>query len=191
MFTGIIEATATVVSNDEGSLTLTRPAIFDDLTIGMSICNSGVCLSITRFDAKTMTFDVIATTRSKSTLGKLKKGDRVNVERALPANGRFDGHIVLGHCEGVGKVVKAGTLLTIDIPSTLEPYVVPHGSVTINGVSLTIASLEKSAVTVALIPLTMQETNLGNLKAGDRVNIETDILGRYILRDSHAKRRSS
>ncbi len=190
MFTGIIETTATVV-NTKGSLTLTRPAMFDDLSIGMSICVSGVCLSITGFDAKTMTFDVIDTTRSKSTLGKLKKDDLVNLERALAANGRFDGHIVLGHCEGIGKVIKAGSTLTIDIPAPLEPYVVPHGSITINGVSLTIAALRKTMVTVALIPLTMNDTNLGNLKAGDIVNIETDILGRYILRDSHAKRRHS
>ncbi|MDD5055340.1 MAG: riboflavin synthase [Candidatus Peribacteraceae bacterium] len=191
MFTGIIEATATVMQNQHGSLTLTRPATFNDLSIGMSICNSGVCLSITEFDASSMTFDVIDATRSKSTLGKLKKGDRVNLERALPANGRFDGHIVLGHCEAVGKVLKAGTTVVISIPSPLRPYVVPHGSITINGVSLTIASLEQSTVTVALIPLTLEGTNLGELKTGDIVNIETDILGRYILHNHHAKRRSS
>ena len=138
-----------------------------------------------------MTFDVIATTRSKSTLGKLKKGDCVNLERALPANGRFDGHIVLGHCEGMATVLKAGTSLSIAIPSPLLPFVVQHGSITINGVSLTIASLQKSTVTVALIPLTIKNTNLGDLKAGDQVNIETDILGRYILRNHHAARRSS
>ena len=171
MFTGIIETTATVLKNSNGSLTLKRPATFDDLKIGMSICVSGVCLSVTTFDASSITYDVIDTTRSKSTLGKLKKGDRVNLERALPANGRFDGHIVLGHCEGMAEVLQAGTSLTINITASLVPYVVPHGSITINGVSLTIASLTGSSVTVALIPLTLKDTNLGDQKTGDRVKI--------------------
>lgn len=191
MFTGIIEATAIVTENNQGSLTLTRPVTFNDLTTGGSICVSGVCLSVTAFDASSVTFDVIDTTRTKSTIGTLKKGDRVNLERALPANGRFDGHIVLGHCEGTADVLRAGTTITIHIPSILQPYVVPHGSIAINGVSLTIASLAGSSVSVSLIPLTLKDTNLGDLKAGDRVNIETDILGRYILRDHHAKRRNS
>lgn len=183
MFTGIIEATATILQKTDSGLIIEHPAYFDDLKIGSSIAVSGVCLTVTAFDDRSMSFDVVPTTFQKSKLSGLKKGDRVNLERAMRADGRFEGHIVQGHCEGVGIVVdsRAPTLLTISIPSPLLPLIVPHGSLTLDGVALTVASLEKNLVSVALIPHTLSSTTLGSLKNNDPVNIETDILSKYLL----------
>lgn len=189
MFTGIIEATAHVLKISDSGLTLERPAVFDDIKIGGSIAVSGVCLSVTAFDKNSMSFDVVATTFQKTKLGSLKKGDTVNLERALRADARLEGHIVLGHCEGVGEglaVGAVGALLTVTIPEELKKYVVLHGSITLDGVALTVAALKGTAVTVAIIPHTLTNTTLGSLKAGDSVNIETDILGKYIL-SSHGR----
>lgn len=362
MFTGIIEATAKVLELTENGIQLERPKIFDDIKHGCSIAVLGVCLSVTSFTDTTMSFDVVRTTFQKTKLGSLKVGDRVNLERAMKADGRFEGHIVTGHVEGVGRVsalspnpspvpgegdegiqhvwkgvsglkyapstvvenarsmrkkptkaedvlwqmlrgkkmsgyyfrrqrpigscivdfycedlklaievdgdvhddndqkaydewreehlrlkgihflrfknqevlsdvteviasikkycsvpltpegggVRGGgmnnervshnpqlwgegtkdegavhqasdTLLTISIPQSLLPYIVHHGSITIDGVALTVAGLSDDSVTVALIPLTLEETTLGHLRKNDSVNIETDIVGKYIL----------
>lgn len=330
MFTGIIEVTAQVLESADGKLVLERPVSFDDMKIGSSICVSGVCLSIVEFDDQSMRFDVVAETLSKTTLGELKVGDAVNLERALKVSDRFEGHIVQGHSEGVGVIeslapspnpppwagegVRRGLrrayypgrvlgerarnmrkiptksermmwqmlrrdqlgvyfrrqwpvnkfimdffctekllgieidgpiheeqkeydayrddellslgirilhftsadveenpdlvineiksalqsplppptgegtgkgaqnlLLTITLPPELSPFVIQKGSITIDGVSLTVASFSDNLCTVALIPHTLSNTTLGSLKTGDRVNIETDILGRYVL----------
>lgn len=185
MFTGIIEATAKVKKIIKTGIVLERPTMFTDIKIGSSIAVSGVCLSVVAFDKTSMTFDVVPTTFSKTKLGSLKAGDSLNVERAMKADGRFEGHIVTGHCERVGEVVDFSRgILTILIPSSLKPFIVPHGSITIDGVSLTVASFTKNHVTVALIPHTLKHSTLGSLKKGDSVNIETDILGRYVLSSS-------
>ncbi len=190
MFTGIIEATAAILKTADSSLFIERPVSFDDLKIGSSIAISGVCLSVTWFDQLSMSFDVIPTTLRKTKLGSLKPGDRVNLERALPASGRFDGHIVLGHCEATGAVLEkiekkeAGGdhwQLDIEIPEKLRKYIIPHGSIAIDGVSLTIAGANADAFSIALIPHTLEHTTIGRLAVGDKVNIETDILGRYVL----------
>lgn len=187
MFTGIVEDTARVVQKGNSSLVLERPTLFDDLKIGCSIAVSGACLSVTKFDDKTMSFDVVPTTFQKTKLGSLNPGNFVNVERALPANGRLEGHIVLGHCEGVATVEKIeNTMMTIAIPKNLLPYVVLHGSITLDGVALTVAELQKDQVTVALIPHTLENTTLGSLKPKDKINVETDVLGKYIL-NSHGR----
>lgn len=182
MFTGIIEATAKVMQTSQGKLILERPKSFDDIKIGSSIAVSGVCLSVTLFDVQSMSFDVIETTLQKTRLGSLKRGDSVNLERAMRADGRFEGHIVTGHCEGIGKVLRfEDGMMEISIPNDLKQHVVPSGSITIDGVALTVAELSDSGLSVALIPHTLKHTTLGSLEAGDSVNLETDILGRYIL----------
>lgn len=182
MFTGIIESTAKILKTTDSGLLVERPKIFDDLKVGCSIAVSGVCLTVTEFDQTSMSFDVIATTDKKTKLGSLAPGDRVNLERAMKADGRFEGHIVTGHCEGVGEVVSlVGTLLSVRIPQPLLPFIVPHGSITIDGVALTVAETTKDCVTVALIPHTLAHTTLGALQEGQNVNIETDILGKYML----------
>ncbi len=188
MFTGIIEATAEVLEKKDAGLRLARPVAFNDLKIGCSVAISGACLSVITFDDASMTFDVVPTTFQKTKLGSLKKGDIVNLERAMKADGRFEGHIVLGHSEGTGTVESLNdTLLMISIPDSLLPYVVLHGSITIDGVALTIADLKDNHVTVALIPHTLANTTFGTLKKGDTVNLETDILGKYIL-SSHVSK---
>lgn len=189
MFTGIIESTATVLDLPSSGLVLERPAIFEDLTIGQSIAVSGVCLSVIAFDQTSMTFDVVETTKQKTKLGLLQKGDTVNLERAMKANGRFEGHIVLGHVEATGTVItisEASGTVEINFPPELARYIVSEGSITIDGVALTVASLHENHLSVALIPHTRTTTTLGNLQKGDRVHLETDILAKYILQKNHA-----
>ncbi|MEQ1849866.1 MAG: riboflavin synthase [Candidatus Peribacteraceae bacterium] len=187
MFTGIIEATAEVRGVDAGSIVLARPPSFDDLKMGCSIAISGVCLSVTHFDNASMSFDLAETTVEKTTLGSLHTGDRVNLERAMKASDRLEGHIVQGHVEGVGTVTKIdGERFSVRIPRSLLPFIVHHGSITIDGVSLTVADLKGDIVTAAIIPLTKEGTTLWLKKVGDRINIETDILAKYVLQ--HAAR---
>lgn len=182
MFTGIIEATATVQKKTDTMLVLERPRSFADLKIGASIAVSGACLSVTAFDDHSMTFSVIPETLAKTKLGQLAKGDHVNLERAMRADGRFDGHIVQGHVEGVAKVsdLSPTNVLTVQMPKNLLPFIIHKGSITLDGVSLTVVAIAEDQCSVALIPLTLTETTLGSLQKGDSVNVETDLIGRYI-----------
>lgn len=184
MFTGIIEATAEVRSAEQNALTIERPHFFDDIRIGSSICVSGVCLSVIAFDESSMSFDVVDETLSKTKLGGLQPGDRVNLERSLMANGRFEGHIVQGHIEAVALVMQEWTqeegILQLEVPSELSAMIVSKGSITIDGVSLTVAHKTDDRFSVALIPHTLEHSTLGELRLGDRANIETDIVGRYV-----------
>jgi riboflavin synthase len=180
MFTGIVEATANVLQNTGHTLTIERPAAFDDLNIGSSICVAGVCLSIVATDEQSMRFDVVEETLARSNLGSKKAGDTVNLERAMKANARLDGHVVQGHVEGTGIVRSAEMRLCIEIPPSLSKNVHPKGSIAIDGVSLTVASIEQNLCTIALIPHTLERTTLGSLRFGDIVNIETDVMTRAI-----------
>lgn len=185
MFTGIVETTAPILKKTETSLVLGRPASFHDLSVGCSIAVSGVCLSVVSFDDASMSFHVIGETWSRTNLADKKEGDRVNLERALAANGRFEGHIVQGHIEGRGDVVDVAqdgpwTTVTVRIPADILPFIVFKGSIALDGVSLTVAKLENDLCSIALIPHTLEVTTFGSLKPGDTVNIETDVLGRYV-----------
>lgn len=187
MFTGIVETTANLLQKTDSSLTLERPAIFDDLTIGSSIALNGACLSVVRFDDASMSFFVLPETWAKTNLGDLSVGDKVNVERALGAHGRFEGHIVQGHIEGTGTVVSLEkstespwAMLIVQVSDALARYIVYKGSIAINGVSLTVTGIESNRCTIALIPQTLEITNLGLLQTGDKVNMETDVLARYM-----------
>ncbi len=188
MFTGIIEQTARVKDRTERRLTLERPASFTDLVRGASIAVSGVCLTVAELTASVLTFDVVPETWARSTLGEKQQGSLVNLERALPATGRFDGHIVQGHVEGratVRSLVSSGVQgkdLTVDLPEDLLPFVTEKGSICLDGVSLTVAHLQGAQCSVALIPETLARTTLGSLEKGARVNVETDIIGKYIAR---------
>lgn len=186
MFTGIVEAIGTVTRKEGSRLTLVRPENFDDLKIGSSVAINGVCLSVIHLTKEEMSFDVIPETFSKTNLGDLQEGSTINLERAMLATARFEGHIVQGHVEATGAVQNVETSSTetrieILFPEELAPFIIPKGSITLNGVSLTIASVAKKTLTVALIPLTLTETTFGMLKIGDRVNMETDMLVRAIL----------
>ena len=187
MFTGIIESVGHIIAKTATELTMEKPEDFADLKIGASISVSGACLSVTAFDDRTMTFQVVFETWEKTNLGSLAAGSSVNLERAMPAFGRFEGHMVQGHVEAAGEVVsleeqkRQGAVLSFRIPAALFPYIVSKGSIALNGVSLTVASIKAEICTVALIPLTLARTNLGQLKKGDLVNIETDMINRAVV----------
>jgi len=195
MFTGIIESTAAVLQRTPSSLTIERPSSFHDLKIGSSISVSGACLSVVALTKTSMQFDVVPETLKKSRLGTLKQGERVNLERAMRAGDRFEGHIVQGHVEGVGIVITPspqppppapsvqgeGGVVVLRVPKDLQQSIIPKGSICLDGVSLTIAKIDGDQLTVALIPHTLKNTTLGSLKKGDRVNVETDVMMRSAL----------
>ncbi len=188
MFTGLIEAVAEILEVTPQGLTITRPASFMDVKAGSSISVSGVCLTVTRLTEKSFSFDVVAETWRRTTFGSLQKGDKVNLERALPASGRFEGHIVQGHVDAIGKVGKVGkeshegSVLTIAYPKVLRGLIVEKGSIAVDGVSLTVTCVDGETFSTTLIPSTLQQTTLGTLREGTPVNLETDILGKYVIR---------
>ena len=185
MFTGIIEAQAKVLQKSSHTLFVERPSSFDDVEIGSSIAVNGVCLSIIEFDDRSMKFDVGDEPWSRTNLGQLEQENTVNLERALSANSRFEGHIVQGHVEAVCEIIDVsdtsnGKDIRIALPDDLSQLVVEKGSITLDGISLTIAKKNASTATVSLIPHTLENTNLGRKIVGDSVNLETDILGKYV-----------
>lgn len=189
MFTGIVEEVGTIVSISKGAksskLTLQGKVIFEDMHIGDSIAVNGVCLTVTEKTANTFTVDVMAETLRRSSLGTLSKGSKVNMERAMAANGRFGGHIVSGHIDGIGTIESFvrednAVWVTIAAPSKLLKYIIEKGSITIDGISLTVAYVDSQCFKVSLIPHTAANTTLLTKKAGDMVNLENDIVGKYI-----------
>lgn len=157
-----------------------------DAKLGDSIAVNGVCLTITHLTSEEMTVDVMPETVKVTTIHTLKLGDMVNLERAMSANGRFGGHIVSGHVDGVGTIrskrpVSNAVYIEIEIPRELIENCIPKGSITIDGTSLTLFQVSSNTVTVSLIPHTYAETILGMKSVGDKVNIETDMLGKYVL----------
>lgn len=184
MFNGIVETRVPVLKKTDTGLTLQRPATFDDLVVGCSISVSGVCLSVVKFDKKSMSFNVVGETWARTNLGDRQTGQPVNVERSVRADGRWEGHIVQGHVEDTAKVLDLSSdgqwvRLAIRIPKLLRPFVVFKGAICLDGVSLTVADVRGDRCEIALIPHTLEVTTLGLLKPGDRVNIETDVIARY------------
>ena len=165
----------------------------DGCRLGDSVAINGCCLTAVAVDGAAWTFEAGAETLSKTSLGRLKRQDRVNLERALAASGRFGGHIVQGHVDGVGTVrsiVPHGEWIDMqfDLPAELAGQLVPKGSVAVDGVSLTVVDAGEDGFSVALIPHTLAGTTLADRKVGDAVNIETDILGKYVKRYLEALR---
>lgn len=194
MFTGIIQDMGTVRKltrkGGDALLEVTTALPLDDVKIGDSIAVSGACLTVTTLGAQSFTFDVSAETLSKTTLGRLKAGDRVNLEKALRMSDFLGGHLVLGHADCVGRIVertaRAGSIVYgITLEAGLSKYVVAKGSVTVDGISLTVNSCEGDRFYVNIIPHTAEKTTLEGKKAGDSVNIETDILGKYVEKLLH------
>lgn len=190
MFTGIVEQvgeiTRIVDHETHRSMTLSGTDL-GALPIGASVAVNGVCLTAVDVGDGWVSFDVIPETLQKSNLGELTVEKAVNLERPMPATGRFDGHIVQGHVDGVGVVrsVNAdsdGTVITIEPPLGKIRFIVEKGSVTVDGVSLTVAELTEDTFSVALIPHTLEVTTLGLRKAGDTVNLEMDVLAKYVER---------
>ena len=191
MFTGIVEELGTVTALDHGvdsaRLTIHGPLVTSDAEHGASIAVNGVCLTVVEHAEGAFTVDVMAETLRRSSLGVLRTGDRVNLERAMAASGRFGGHVVQGHVDGTG-TISARTpgdrweVVEVSLPGELTPYLVEKGSVTVDGVSLTVVDVGDSAFSVSLIPTTLELTTLGTKRVGDPVNLEVDVLAKYVER---------
>ena len=197
MFTGIVEFVGTISDTRTvpggQSLGVDVGAIAGECKLGMSLCISGVCLTVARVTGSCVTFDVITETLEKTVLGSKGIGDRVNVERSLRADDRLDGHFVQGHVDGTAVVERIHAsprehVVWLRPERAIEAYVIPKGSVAVDGVSMTIADVRDGAFSIALIPTTLEKTTLSSLARGDRVNIETDIIARTVV---HALSRMS
>lgn len=187
MFTGIIEETGTLLANAPGNLRIRAKKVLEGTKIGDSIAVNGVCLTVTHMTAEDFTADVMPQTLRMTDLGALKPGTPVNLERAMAADGRFGGHIVSGHIDGtgvIGEVKEEQNAVWVEVRAGKEILdgIVEKGSIAIDGVSLTVAELEDEAFRVSLIPHTRKETNMETWKRGQTVNLENDILGKYVKR---------
>ena len=191
MFTGIIEEIGQVEQIIHGSLScrirIRADLIFSDLTLGDSVAVNGVCLTAAEISANTFTADVMAETMRRTGLGRLVPGCRVNLERAMPADGRFGGHIVSGHIDGTGTVLSMkrednAVWIRIAADAPIMKYIVEKGSVALDGISLTVAEISAGSFAVSVIPHTAANTTLLDKKNGDSINIECDIIGKYVER---------
>lgn len=190
MFTGIVEELGTVAAvEDQGDavrLSVTSPLVLEDASPGDSIAVNGCCLTVVEHDGTTWTADVMQETLDKTSLHGVQPGDRVNLERAVTADKRLGGHIVQGHVDGVGRVVSRAPsehwdVVTIALPEPgMTRYLVDKGSITVDGVSLTVVEAGDDAFTVSLIPETLARTTLGSRQPGDRVNLEVDVLAKHV-----------
>lgn len=189
MFTGIIEEIGTIRAVRRGAkssvLTIEGRLIFGDLKLGDSVAVNGVCLTASGISQNSFTADVMHETLDRSSLGSLKAGSRVNLERAMAANGRFGGHIVSGHIDGTGSVLKLrrddnAVWYTIGTGSEILRYIVEKGSIAIDGISLTVAAVTQRDFCVSIIPHTAGATILSEKKLGDVVNLENDVIGKYV-----------
>ena len=185
MFTGIIEERATVRAVTPNRLEIVAERVVDDLKVDDSLAVNGVCLTVVGMDAGVLSFDVTPETLDRSSLGGLRSGSPVNLERPITLSTRLGGHIVQGHVDGVGEFLRsvaneAGATVEVRIPGELASYVVEKGSIAIDGVSLTVAEISDDVVKVALIPHTLDLTTLGTAAEGDPVNIEVDVIARYV-----------
>jgi len=191
MFTGIVEEIGRIKSIARGSqsavLAIEASRVLEGTGTGDSIAVNGVCLTVTSISSKEFTADVMAETLRRSSLGVLQRGSRVNLERAMAADGRFGGHIVSGHIDGTGLIASMrkednAVWVTVDTPEQLLKYIVEKGSIAIDGISLTVAEVAEGSFSVSLIPHTGAETTLLQKKPGDVVNLENDVIGKYVER---------
>lgn len=189
MFTGIVEEVGTVREIRKGQtssfIEIQAKTVLSDVHIGDSIAVNGVCLTVTEFSADSFRADVMNETLNRSSLGSLRSGSHVNLERAMPANGRFGGHIVSGHIDGTGVITDIrrdgiSVWYIIGTTAAVMRYIVEKGSVAIDGISLTVAKVTDSSFSVSIIPHTAEQTVLSYKKTGDTVNLENDIIGKYV-----------
>jgi len=194
MFTGIIEGIDKVEKIEKSTknrsavkMTVNLGKYAKGLKTGQSVALNGVCLTVTTIVKNKCNFEIIDETTKKTDLGNLKKGSIVNIERSLKAGDRLEGHFVLGHVDGVGKITKIQkkpkeVQVWFEVPKNLAKYVVKKGSIAVDGISFTVVDVKKNLASVCLIPHTIDVTNFKTRKIGDKINIETDILGKYILK---------
>jgi riboflavin synthase len=188
MFTGIVEERGTVLEAGASRLMVGCRTIVADSDLGASVSVNGACLTVVARNAGDLSFDLSRETLARSTLGRLAPGDPVNLERPVTLSARLGGHLVQGHVDGVGEITgidrddEGGALLTIRVPEGLLRYAVEKGSITVDGVSLTLAEVAGEGVRVALIPHTLVVTTLGTVVPGDLVNLEVDVIAKYVER---------
>ena len=189
MFTGLVQGVGTVAARGETHLEIAFPPNLwsDSLTEGESVAINGACLTVTHFTESQMSFDVSLETWNRTSLGQLKPDSTVNLERAMRATDRFGGHIVQGHVDGVGKVLSKTdsgdfTVIRFEIPAEGTPFLIDKGSITIDGVSLTVVQPTGTEFDVWVIPHTLANTNLNSRKPGDEVNLEYDVIAKYVQR---------
>ena len=200
MFTGIIEHFGTIesltVTDDGGRVTIHAPTLADSLTVSKSVAVNGCCLTVVSLENARFSADLSGETVAKTAFGSgasgLKEGARVNLEQPLSAGKEFGGHFVLGHVDTVGRVVSLQSegeswIYSVQVPEDFARYVVPKGSITIDGISLTVARWSDAVVSIAVIPYTYDHTNIRDRKPGDAVNLEGDVLGKYIERHLAAR----
>jgi len=198
MFTGIIEQSLPVqkISNSQTGqqISINVKGFPHTLNNGQSVAVNGVCLTVVSANSNMITFNIIPETLRKTNLGQLKPGDQVNIERSLKAGDPIDGHFVLGHIDTKAKVTEIQAegeeyIIWVSIPDSITTYITQHGSIAINGTSLTIARVEEDKFAVALIPTTLERTNLGMIQVDDDVNIEADYLAKQVHRFVSKQRR--
>jgi riboflavin synthase len=191
MFTGIVEELGRVTAVEHGAdsarLGVRGLLVTDDAVHGASISVNGVCLTVVTVEAGEFTVDVMRETLERSSLGSLRPGDPVNLERAMRADGRFGGHVVQGHVDATASLLERvpgdrWEVVRFTLPEGLARYVVEKGSITVDGVSLTVASVDEEGFTVSLIPTTLELTTLGSKRVGDLVNLEVDVIAKYVER---------
>jgi len=191
MFTGIVEELGEIVAIERGAesavVTVRGPLVTGDAARGASIAVNGVCLTVVEHDRETFSVDVMAETLNRSCLGSLRPGALVNLERAMTASARFGGHIVQGHVDGTARILARvpgdrWEVVQFTLPPELSRYVVEKGSITVDGVSLTVADVTDDTFSVSLIPTTLELTTLGHKGVGDTVNLEVDVIAKYVER---------
>ncbi|HIN36908.1 MAG TPA: riboflavin synthase [Dehalococcoidia bacterium] len=185
MFTGIVEEVGVVAKISDNGMTVRATKVTEDLKLGNSIAVNGACLTAVSFDRTEFSVDLSPETMRRTSLGQLSVGGPVNLERALLASDRMGGHIVQGHVDGTGRVMSTkrdrdSTIFRIRVPKRLNRYIVEKGFVAVDGISLTVVKRGASSFTLAVIPYTLANTNLAALSVGDRVNLEADILAKYV-----------
>jgi len=185
MFTGLVREVGTVASMEDGRLVVDAPVTAQGVQLGDSIAIDGVCLTVVACDDSSLSFDAVPETLARTALGTLDQGSRVNLEPALRAGDALGGHYVQGHVDGVGAVRSVepegeGKRVRFDAPAALLKYIVEKGSIAVQGTSLTVAAVDETGFEVALIPHTLQETTLGELEPEQPVNLETDVLAKYV-----------
>ena len=190
MFTGLIEGLGEVVAlapMEGGSRLRVKSGLAPELVLGESVAVNGACLTVTSTTSDEMTFDLGPETLRVTALGALQPGASVNLERSMRADGRLGGHLVLGHVDGVGRVVAVreegeAHWITVAFPDALAPLLVPKGSVAMSGISLTVAGLGEGTMDIMIVPFTWAHTNVAALRPGDVVNLEADVIGKYVVR---------
>ncbi len=188
MFTGIVEELGRIAVLEPRRLVVASDTVVRDSRLGASVAVNGACLTVVENTGESLAFDLSEETVSRSSLRRLSVGDRVNLERPATLASRLGGHLVQGHVDAVGEVTAVelddagGALLSVRVPRELLRYVVEKGSITVDGVSLTVAALDEDGITIALIPHTLAVTTLGTSKPGDPVNLEADVIAKYVER---------